>query len=161
MYLWYAFPPFPCDRQSLCGHWKSWVAEPKYPGLKPLSITTPLNLTPFLSLVPSFSLEIQNPGHSQTFCAKSPAAPGNRWLIFKVGQLRMSCRRLWAVVCPALGWLAVLAHGHGSTQLLPGRVIEQIISGTRISSLAAGQEPQAELPWLHARLCFALLSLVL
>lgn len=64
-------------------------------------------------------------------------------------------------MCPALGWLAVLAHGHGSTQLLPGRVIEQIVSGTRISSLAAGQEPQAELPWLHAWLCFALLSLVL
>lgn len=60
------------------------------------------------------------------------------------------------MVCPALGWLAVLAHGHGSTQLLPCRVIEQIIPGTRISSLAAGQE----LPWLHARVCFAFPCLV-
>lgn len=130
MYFRAALLPFPCDRQSLCGHCEGWVAGPKHPGhsFQPLSITTTLNPTPFLSLVPFFLPRdpgLQNPGHSQTFCGKSPTPSGNGSLIFRLGRLRTTRGRLWAALCPVF----VPAHGHVSTRLLPGRVIEQIISG--------------------------------
>lgn len=134
MYFRAVLLPFPCDRQSLCGHWESRVAGPGHPGhsSQPLSITTTLNPPPLLSLVPFFLPRdpgLYNPGHSQTFCGKSPAPSGNRSLIFRLGQLRTTRRRLWAALCPVLCWVAVPAHAHVSSQLLPCRVIEQIISG--------------------------------
>lgn len=153
MYLWYALFPFPWDRQSLCGHWESWVAGPKHPGhsSKPLSITTTLNPPPFLTLVPIFFPQRSKLAKSWPLSGILCQESGSIWEQipdFYSREAQDHPQKLWAVLCPVLGWVAVPAHAQVSTQPLPCWVNwADNFWAPELPLWLLGRSSYSELPW--------------